>query len=42
MLTNAWTFTPEDALGHYGTELGRGLSEEQVRRNRELYGENCE
>ena len=41
MLTNAWTFTPEDALGYYGTDPDTGLTEEQAKRNRELYGANC-
>lgn len=42
MLNNAWTFTPQDALGHFGTNPDTGLTDEQVRRNREAYGENCE
>lgn len=42
MLANAWTLTPEDALAHYGTEAELGLSEAEAKRNRELYGENCE
>lgn len=41
MLDNAWTYSPEDALGYYGTKLETGLAEEQVQRHRELYGENC-
>ncbi|WVQ73814.1 potassium/sodium efflux P-type ATPase, fungal-type [Cryptococcus sp. DSM 104548] len=40
MLANAWTYTPEDALAHYGTNPETGLTEEQVRRNKETYGEN--
>ncbi|WWC87715.1 potassium/sodium efflux P-type ATPase, fungal-type [Kwoniella dendrophila CBS 6074] len=40
MLANAWTFTPEDALAYYGTNAETGLTEEQVKRNREAYGEN--
>jgi len=42
MLANAWTFSIEDALGYYGTNAEAGLTEEQVERNRELYGENGE
>lgn len=42
MLSNAWTFTPQDALGYFGTNPDTGLTEEQVKRNREAYGENCE
>ena len=41
MLANAWTFSPQDALGYYGTKSESGLTEEQIKRNRELYGENC-
>ncbi|XAO26947.1 potassium/sodium efflux P-type ATPase, fungal-type [Cryptococcus bacillisporus CA1280] len=41
MLNNAWTFTPQDALGHFGTNPDTGLTDEQVRRNREAYGENA-
>ncbi|KAK8861439.1 potassium/sodium efflux P-type ATPase, fungal-type [Kwoniella newhampshirensis] len=40
MLDNAWTYTPSDALAYYGTDGDIGLSEEQVKKNRELYGEN--
>ncbi|KAK6907178.1 hypothetical protein I203_101168 [Kwoniella mangroviensis CBS 8507] len=40
MLANAWTFTPEDALAYFGTKAETGLTEEQVKRNREAYGEN--
>lgn len=40
MLANAWTFSTEDALGYYGTNAESGLTEEQVKRNKELYGEN--
>lgn len=42
MLSNAWTFTPQDALGYFGANPDTGLTEEQVKRNREAYGENCE
>ena len=42
MLANAWTLSPEDALAHYATHSHTGLAEEQVARNRELYGENGE
>ncbi|RSH94496.1 hypothetical protein EHS25_004299 [Saitozyma podzolica] len=31
---------PEDALAFYGTDAETGLTEEQVKRNRGLYGEN--
>ena len=41
MLANAWTFTPQDALAYFGTNAETGLSDEQVQRNRQLYGENC-
>lgn len=41
MLANAWTYTPEDALAFYGTNAETGLTDEQVKRNKELYGENC-
>ncbi|GFZ42753.1 hypothetical protein JCM24511_00471 [Saitozyma sp. JCM 24511] len=40
MLANAWTHTPEDALAFYRTDAETGLTEEQVKRNRGLYGEN--
>ncbi|CAD6564903.1 MAG: hypothetical protein TREMPRED_000390 [Tremellales sp. Tagirdzhanova-0007] len=40
MLANAWTCTPEDALSYYSTNAETGLTEADVRRNRELYGEN--
>ncbi|WWC60140.1 potassium/sodium efflux P-type ATPase, fungal-type [Kwoniella dejecticola CBS 10117] len=40
MLANAWTFTPNDALAYFGTNPETGLTEEQVKRNREAYGEN--
>ncbi|EIW69060.1 hypothetical protein TREMEDRAFT_62788 [Tremella mesenterica DSM 1558] len=40
MLDDAWTYTPEDALAYYGTSAEKGLSDEQVERNRQLYGEN--
>ncbi|WWD16654.1 potassium/sodium efflux P-type ATPase, fungal-type [Kwoniella shandongensis] len=40
MLSNAWTYTPSDALAYYGTKVDVGLSEDQVKKNRELYGEN--
>jgi hypothetical protein len=40
MLANAWTHTPEDALAFYGTDAETGLTEEQAKRNRRLYGEN--
>jgi Ca2+ transporting ATPase len=41
MLSRAWTYTPQDALAFYDTHPENGLSEQQVKRNRELYGENC-
>ena len=31
MLSNAWTFSTEDALGYYGTHSETGLTEEQVK-----------
>ncbi|WVQ79032.1 potassium/sodium efflux P-type ATPase, fungal-type [Cryptococcus sp. DSM 104549] len=40
MLSNAWTHTPEDALAYFSTNPETGLTEEQVKRNREAYGEN--
>ncbi|WOO78973.1 Sarcoplasmic/endoplasmic reticulum calcium ATPase 3 [Vanrija pseudolonga] len=40
MLSNAWTHTPEDALAFYGTDPKTGLTEEQLGRNRALYGDN--
>lgn len=42
MLSNAWTVSPEDALAYYGTDPATGLSNLEVKRNKELYGENCE
>jgi hypothetical protein len=42
MLADAWTHTPQSALGFYGTNASTGLSDGEVRRNREKYGENCE
>jgi hypothetical protein len=41
MLSRAWTYTPQDALAFYDSHPENGLSEPQVKRNRELYGENC-
>lgn len=41
MLSKAWTYSAEDALAFYGANNDAGLTEEQVKRNRELYGENC-
>lgn len=40
MLANAWTFSAQDALGYYGTDAESGLTQEQVKRNQELYGQN--
>ncbi|KAI9632420.1 calcium-transporting ATPase [Dioszegia hungarica] len=40
MLQNAWTVSPADALAFYKTNLETGLSAEDIKRNRELYGEN--
>ncbi|KAL7422882.1 hypothetical protein Q5752_002179 [Cryptotrichosporon argae] len=40
MLANAWTQSPQDAFAYYGTDPATGLTAEQVKRNRELYGEN--
>ncbi|ORY23421.1 calcium-transporting ATPase [Naematelia encephala] len=40
MLVNAWTFSPEDAAAYFGTDTKTGLTDEQVKGNRELYGEN--
>lgn len=40
MLANAWTYTPEDALAYFGTNVETGLSDEKVKQNRSLYGEN--
>ena len=42
MLAKAWTYSPEDALAFYGSNPETGLTAEQIKRNRELYGENCE
>jgi len=41
MLSRAWTYTPQEALAFYDSHPENGLSEPQVKRNRELYGENC-
>ncbi|WVO18044.1 hypothetical protein L204_105742 [Cryptococcus depauperatus] len=41
MLNNAWTYTPEDVLSHFDTNPETGLSEKQIRKNREIYGENA-
>jgi Ca2+ transporting ATPase len=41
MLPRAWTYSPQDALAFYDTHADNGLTEDQVKRNRELYGENC-
>ena len=40
MLANAWTYTPQDALAFYGTDVKTGLTDSEVARNRVLYGEN--
>ncbi|BEI82517.1 hypothetical protein CcaverHIS002_0303850 [Cutaneotrichosporon cavernicola] len=40
MLDRAWTYSPADALAHYGTNPKTGLDDTQVGNNRELYGEN--
>lgn len=42
MLADAWTHTPESALDFYGTNVATGLSDGEVTKNREKYGENCE
>ena len=42
MLDSAWTYSPEDALGFFGTNPKTGLSEEQVKRHRQAYGTNSE
>lgn len=41
MLSKAWTYSAEDALAFYGTKADTGLTDAQVKRNRELHGENC-
>lgn len=41
MLQNAWTLSPEDALAFYNTNPDTGLTTQDAKRNRELYGENC-
>jgi hypothetical protein len=40
MLATAWTYTQQDALAFYGVDAKTGLSDEQAKQNRELYGEN--
>lgn len=42
MLDRAWTYTPADVLAHFGTNPKTGLSDAQVRQNREAYGLNGE
>ena len=41
MLANAWTFSPSDALAYFNTDGEKGLTDDQVKSYRELYGENC-
>ncbi|ORX36317.1 putative calcium-transporting ATPase sarcoplasmic/endoplasmic reticulum type [Kockovaella imperatae] len=41
MLKSAWTLSQRDALAHFGTAEDRGLTEEQVKSSREVYGENA-
>lgn len=40
MLANPWTYTAPDALAFYGTNQETGLLPDQVKKNRQLYGEN--
>lgn len=40
MLTNAWTYTVEDALAHYSVTPENGLDEYRARENAKLYGRN--
>ena len=42
MMKNAWAFSQRDALAHFNTDEQTGLTEEQVKRNTELYGQNGE
>jgi Ca2+ transporting ATPase len=40
MLSNAWTYTVQDALAHYGVTEDNGLTESRARENEKLYGKN--
>jgi Ca2+ transporting ATPase len=40
MLSNAWTYTVQDALAHYGVSEESGLDEYRARENAKLYGKN--
>ncbi|KAJ9128210.1 hypothetical protein QFC24_000502 [Naganishia onofrii] len=40
MLSNAWTYSVQDALAHYGVTEDRGLDESRARENAKLYGRN--
>ncbi len=40
MLTNAWTYSVQDSLAHYGVTAEQGMSEVQVRETQRLYGKN--
>jgi Ca2+ transporting ATPase len=42
MLSNAWTYTAQDALAHYGVTEEGGLTETRARENAKLYGKNSE
>lgn len=42
MLSNAWTYTVQDALAHYGVSEETGLDEYRARENAKLYGKNGE
>ncbi len=42
MLTNAWTYSVQDALAHYNVKAELGLEESRARESQKLYGKNGE